>query len=144
MGTPVVHDRDGQEIGEGMLDALSTVLCAIHDLNRDSGNSVTGSIYVVEPKMHGPDEVAFICSMMDQVEDTLGLPRHTVKIGIMDEERRTTVNLKECIRAARHRVAFIKLPMRIAMSTLGWPAVWPERHRSVRACGRCPTGWRRC
>ena len=107
MSNPTVLDRDGQEIGEGLLDALTTVLCAIHDLNRDSGNSVKGSVYVVEPKMHGPEEVAFMVSVMDHVEDTLGLPRNTVKIGIMDEERRTTVNLRECIRAARARVAFI-------------------------------------
>ena len=98
---------DGEEIGECILDALTTVMCAIHDLNRDSGNSVKGSVYVVEPKMHGPQEVAFVDEMMSKVEDILGLPRHTVKIGIMDEERRTTVNLSECIRAAKHRVAFI-------------------------------------
>ena len=107
MDTPAVLDRDGREIGEGMLDAMTTVMCAIHDLKRESGNSVHGSVYVVEPKMHGPEEVAFICEMMDRVEDALKLPRHTVKIGIMDEERRTTVNLVECIRSAKHRVAFI-------------------------------------
>ena len=107
MDNPTVLDRDGMEIGECLLDAMTTVLCAIHDLKRESGNSVHGSVYVVEPKMHGPEEVAFICSVMDHVEDTFGLPRHTVKIGIMDEERRTTVNLHECIRAAADRVAFI-------------------------------------
>ena len=98
---------DGEEIAECIMDALTTVLCASHDLKRESGNSVHGSIYVVEPKLHGPEEVAMVNEMMGQVEDILGLPRHTVKIGIMDEERRTTVNLKECIRAAKHRVAFI-------------------------------------
>jgi len=98
---------DGDEIAECMLDALTTVLCAMHDLKRDSGNSVHGSVYVVEPKLHGPEEVAFVNEMMGRVEDILGLPRHTVKIGIMDEARRTTVNLKECIRAAKSRVAFI-------------------------------------
>ena len=98
---------DGDEIAECIMDALTTVTCAVHDLNRESGNSVHGSVYVVEPKMHGPEEVTFVNEMMGKVEDILGLPRHTVKIGIMDEERRTTVNLKECIRAAKHRVAFI-------------------------------------
>jgi len=84
---------NGAEIGECILDALTTVMCAIHDLKRESGNSVHGSVYVVEPKLHGPEEVAFVDEMMARVEDILGLPRHTVKIGIMDEERRTTVGL---------------------------------------------------
>jgi malate synthase len=92
---------------EGLLDALTTVLIAKHDLARDSGNSVHGSVYIVKPKMHGPKEVAFTDRIFDAVEDILDLPRHTVKIGIMDEERRTSVNLKECIRAAKSRVAFI-------------------------------------
>ena len=107
MTNPAVLDRDGLEIGEGLMDALTTVMIAMHDLQRDSGNSVHGSVYVVKPKMHGPQEVAFTDEIFDKVEDILGLPRHTVKIGIMDEERRTSVNLKECIRAAQHRVAFI-------------------------------------
>lgn len=107
MTNPAVLDRDGLEIGEGLMDALTTVMIAMHDLQRDSGNSVHGSVYVVKPKMHGPKEVAFTDEIFDKVEDILGLPRHTVKIGIMDEERRTSVNLKECIRAAQHRVAFI-------------------------------------
>lgn len=106
MGNPTIL-VDGEEIAECILDALTTVLCAKHDLKRDSGNSVHGSVYVVEPKLHGPEEVAFVDDLMSRVEDILELPRNTVKIGIMDEERRTTVNLKECIRAAKSRVAFI-------------------------------------
>ncbi|MDD9738771.1 malate synthase G [Marinovum sp. SP66] len=107
MTNPAILTRDGEEIFEGLMDAMVTVLIARHDLNRDGGNSTHGSVYVVKPKMHGPEEVAFADAIFDQVEQALDLPRHTVKIGIMDEERRTTVNLKECIRAAKHRVAFI-------------------------------------
>ncbi len=107
MTTPAILDRVGNEVFEGLMDAMVTTLIAMHDLKRDGGNSVHGSVYVVKPKMHGPDEVAFADRTFDHVEQVLGLPRHTVKLGIMDEERRTSVNLKECIRAARHRVAFI-------------------------------------
>ncbi|MDS9468362.1 malate synthase G [Paracoccus sp. MBLB3053] len=108
MTTPAILDRDGNEVFEGLLDAMVTALCAKRDLDKDGAkNSVTGSIYVVKPKMHGPEEVAFASEIFDFVEDVLGLPRHTVKLGIMDEERRTSANLKECIRAAKHRVAFI-------------------------------------
>ena len=107
MTTPAVLDRDGNEIGEGLMDAMFTVAIAMHDLERRSGNSEHGSLYIVKPKMHGPDEVAFTDVIFSAVEQALDLPQYTVKIGIMDEERRTTVNLKECIRAAKHRVAFI-------------------------------------
>ena len=107
MTNPAILLPDGSEVPEGLMDAVITTLCAMHDLKRDGGNSVTGSVYVVKPKMHGPEEVAFAGEIFDRVEEMLGLPRHTVKLGIMDEERRTSANLKECIRAAKHRVAFI-------------------------------------
>lgn len=107
MTNPAILDRNGGEVFEGLMDAAITTMIALHDLERDGGNSQTGSVYVVKPKMHGPREVAFAVRTFDMVEDILGLPRNTVKIGIMDEERRTSVNLKECIRAAKARVAFI-------------------------------------
>jgi len=109
MTTDAILDREGREIPEGLMDAMVTTLCALHDLrgNGPCKNSREGSIYIVKPKMHGPEEVQFCNDTLNAVEDAFGLPRHTIKVGVMDEERRTSVNLKECVRAVKDRIFFI-------------------------------------
>jgi len=109
MTNPAILDRDGHEVPEGIMDAMITALIALYDIgpNGRRKNSAAGSMYVVKPKMHGPEEVAFAAEIFSRVEQALGMAPNTIKMGIMDEERRTTVNLKECIRAARERVVFI-------------------------------------
>ena len=109
MTNPAITDKDGHEVPEGIMDASITALIALHDIgpNGRRKNSRAGSMYVVKPKMHGPEEVAFACEIFSRVEELVGMAPNTIKMGIMDEERRTTINLKECIRAARDRVVFI-------------------------------------
>ena len=109
MTNPSILDENKNEVPEGLIDAICTTLIAIHDLNKQDGikNSDKGSVYIVKPKMHGPEEVSFSDEIFSEVEKILNLPTYTVKLGIMDEERRTSVNLMESIRKAKNRVAFI-------------------------------------
>ncbi len=106
MTNPAIILKDGTEIPEGIMDAFMATLCALHDF-KNKKNSRTGSVYIVKPKMHGPEEVAFTNTLFEKVEEVLGIKKYSIKVGIMDEERRTTVNLKECIRQVKNRIVFI-------------------------------------
>ena len=106
MTNPAILLKDGSEIPEGIMDAFFSTMCALHDF-KNKNNSRTGSVYIVKPKMHGPEEVSFTNTLFEKVEEVLGIKKFSIKVGIMDEERRTTVNLKECIRQVKNRIVFI-------------------------------------
>tara|TARA_Y100001970_G_C14239451_1_gene863964 strand:- start:1694 stop:3832 length:2139 start_codon:yes stop_codon:yes gene_type:complete len=106
MTNPTIILKDGSEIPEGIMDAFFSTLCALHDF-QNKNNSRTGSVYIVKPKMHGPEEVSFTNKLFEKVEQVLDIPKYSIKVGIMDEERRTTINLKECIRQVKNRIVFI-------------------------------------